>query len=151
MHPANRKQMAEWQIATARKAQAVFGGYSSESSMDHIAPALDNVLYVSTYPVYMAVKENRILKLIEYSGRPMFYFQNYNTIEPMKQVYDLWQPLKHLQVEFIDSHEKLADGVYRTRWENGEEVVVNYSPDKAFSYRGRDVAPKGYEFYRSQK
>ena len=205
MHPNNRKQMAEWQIATARKAQAVFGGYSSESSMDHIAPALDNALYVSTYPVYSVRKtelvdgeiplwqiayngiimhqpfwstvdasyphsskempeeeitgpnqylftpENRILKLVEYSGRPMFYFQNYNTIEPMKQVYDLWQPLKHLQFEFIDSHEKLADGVYRTRWENGDEIVVNYSPDKAFSYRGRNVAPKGYEFYKSRK
>ena len=202
MHPANRKQMAEWQIATARKAQAVFGGYSSESSMDHIAPALDNALYVSTYPVYNVRKtalvdgeiplwqiayngiimsqpfwstvdasyphakrpvpeeemtepnqylytpENRILKLVEYGGRPMFYFQNYETIEPMKQVYDLWQPLKHLIFEFIDSHEQLADDVFRTRWENGEEIVVNYSPDKPFAYRGRTVAPKGYEFFK---
>ena len=204
MHPANRKQMAEWQIATARKAQAVFGGYSSESSCDHIAPALDNVLYVSTYPVYCVRKtelvdgeiplwqiayngiimhqpfwstvdasyphgskqvpeeemtgpnqylytpENRILKLVEYGGRPMFYFQNYATIEPMKKVYDLWQPLKHLQFEFIDRHDRLADGVYRTRWENGEEIVVNYSPDKAFGYGGRSVAPKGYEFFAAK-
>lgn len=201
MHPANRKQMAEWQMATARKARAVFGGYSSESSCDHIAPVLDNALYVSTYPVYSVRKtklvdgeiplwqiayngiimsqpfwstvdasyphaskpvpeeemtgpnqylytpENRILKLVEYGGRPMFYFQNYETIEPMKRVYDLWQPLKHLIFEFIDRHDKLADGVFRTRWENGEEIVVNYSETEPYAYRGRTVAPKGYEFF----
>ena len=73
---------------------------------------------------------------------------NAHPIEPMKKVYDLWQPLKHLIFEFIDSHERLADGVFRTRWENGEEIVVNYSPDKPFAYRGRNVAPKGYEFYK---
>ena len=200
-HPNNRAQEAKWQIATALKARAMFGGYSSESSFDHIAPALDNALYVSTFPTgscpadtlvdgeiptwqiayngiimsqpfwstvdpgyhqpkhpfdwkrdwekmgpesYINTAEARVLKVIEYGGRPMFYFQNYSTLEPMKRMYDIWQPLKHLQYVFIDSHGKLAEGVYRTRYENGEEIVVNYSGEP-FAYRGKSVKPMGFE------
>ena len=207
-HPANRKQMAEWQMATARKARAVFGGYSSEASMDHVAPVLDNALYVSTFasrqipatelvdgeiPLWQIVYNgiimsqpfwatvdasygrnggqvrpkakrkplaemtemndylwdaaHRTLKVWEYGGRPMFYFQDYETLEPMKAMYDAWQPMKHLIYEFIDRHERLGEDVCRTRWENGEEIVVNYSDDKPYEYRGRTVKPLGYEFY----
>ena len=78
---------------------------------------------------------------------PTFYFQNYETLEPMKEMYDAWQPLKHLIYEFIDRHDRLAEDVYRTRWENGEEIVVNYSDDRPYAYRGRTVKPLGYEFY----
>ena len=207
-HPANRRQMAEWQLKTCEKARAVFGGYSSEGSMDHLAPGLDNALYVSTFasrqipatelvdgeiPLWQIVyngiimsqpfwatvdasygrkggrivpKEkrkplaemtemndylwdaaHRTLKVWEYGGRPTFYFQNYATLEPMKEMYDAWQPMKHLVYEFIDRHDRLAEDVYRTRWENGEEIVVNYSDDRPYEYSGRTVKPLGYEFY----
>ena len=96
---------------------------------------------------YLWDAAHRTLKVWEYGGRPTFYFQNYATLEPMKEMYDAWQPMKHLIYEFIDRHDRLAEDVYRTRWENGEEIVVNYSDDRPYAYRGRTVKPLGYEFY----
>ena len=206
-HPANRQQMADWQMKTALKARAAFGGYSSESSFDHFAPALDNVLFVCPYPVNQYRDEEpkegrwmsdgilplfpiayggiimsqptfstcdptyphgngslplakmgpgdwlggadasaRILKVLEWGGRPTFYFNRYETLEPMKRMYDLWQPLKHLQLEFIDDHREIAADAFVTTWANGDEIAVNYS-DKPVAYRGRTVKPLGYEFY----
>ena len=211
-HPANRREMAEWQLKTCEKVRSVFGGYSSEAGMDHLAPGLDNALYVGTFgssqqpatelvdgevplwqiayngiimsqPYWATVDASynrgkdklkklsdpkrrkgihemtemtdylwdpahRVLKVWEYGGRPTFYFNDYETLAPMKEMYDAWQPMKHLVYEFIDRHDKLAESVYRTRWANGEEVVVNYSDDKPYDYRGRTVAPLGYEFYQ---
>ena len=210
-HPANRKQMAEWQLKTCEKVRALFGGYSSEAGMDHLAPGLDNALYVGTFasaqqpatelvdgevplwqiayngiimsqPYWATVDASygrgkdklrkvvdpkrrkdihqmtemndylwdaahRTLKVWEYGGRPTFYFNNYSTLVPMKEMYDAWQPMKHLIYEFIDRHDQLAKDVFRTRWENGEEVVVNYSDETPFTYRGREIKPLGYEFY----
>lgn len=97
---------------------------------------------------YLWDPAHRVLKVWEYGGRPTFYFNDYETLAPMKEMYDAWQPMKHLVYEFIDRHDKLAEGVYRTRWANGEEVVVNYSDDKPYDYCGRTVAPLGYEFYQ---
>ena len=97
---------------------------------------------------YLWDPAHRVLKVWEYGGRPTFYFNDYETLAPMKEMYDAWQPMKHLVYEFIDRHDKLAESVYRTRWANGEEVVVNYSDDKPYDYRGRTVAPLGYEFYQ---
>lgn len=210
-HPANRKEMAAWQLRTCEKVRAAFGGYSSEAGMDHLAPGLDSALYVGTFaskqqpatalvdgevplwqvayngiilsqPYWATVDASygrggdplkktvdpakrrdihemtgmneylwdaahRTLKVWEYGGRPTFYFQNYETLAPMKEMYDAWQPMKHLVYEFIDRHDRLAENVFRTRWENGEEVVVNYSDDTPYRYRGRAVRPLGYAFY----
>lgn len=49
-HAHNRGGMAQWQLRTCEKARARFGGFSSECGIDHVASALDNVLYVSSYP-----------------------------------------------------------------------------------------------------
>ena len=96
---------------------------------------------------YLWDAAHRTLKVWEYGGRPTFYFQQYATLAPMKEMYDAWQPMKHLVYEFIDRHDRLAENVFRTRWENGEEIVVNYSDDTPFTYRGREVKPLGYVFY----
>ena len=212
-HPANRKQMAEWQLKTCEKVRALFGGYSSEAGMDHLAPGLDNALYVGTFasaqqpatelvdgevplwqiayngiimsqPYWATVDASygrgkdklrkvvdpkrrkdihqmtemndylwdaahRTLKVWEYGGRPTFYFNNYSTLVPMKEMYDAWQPMKHLIYEFIDQHDQLAKDVFRTRWENGEEVVVNYSDGQSFVYRGQMIQPLGYAFFQN--
>ena len=56
MHPNNRARMAEWQIKVGEKARAAFGGFSSECGIDHVAPILDNALYVSCYPGWHSKK-----------------------------------------------------------------------------------------------
>ena len=100
---------------------------------------------------FLGSPERTLLKLFEYGGRPMFYYTNYKKdVSAIKRVYDAWQPLKHLQLEFIREHTQLASGVFVTRYENGEEVVCNYG-EKPFSYRGRDVRPVGFELYSNGK
>lgn len=62
---------------------------------------------------------------------------------PVKRMYDAWQPLKHLQLEYIHDHEILSPGVSVTRYENGEEVVCN-ATDSVVEYKGKQIPPKDY-------
>ena len=97
---------------------------------------------------FLATPESTLLKLFEFGGRPMFYYTDYNKdIASVAKVWRAWQPLRHLQLEFIHDHAELAPGVYATRYENGEELVVNYS-DSAFAHRGRAVPPHGHALFR---
>ena len=64
----------------------------------------------------------------------------------IKRMYDQWQPLKHLQLEFIHEHMELAPGVTVTRYENGEEVVCN-AFSSPFSYRGETTPPKAHRLF----
>ena len=50
-----------------------------------------------------------------------------HSVAKIKEGYDVYQKLKHLQLEFIDSHDELAPGVFRTSYANGEKVYVNYN------------------------
>jgi len=106
------------------------------------------------------------LKAVEFSTRPCFYFyakflsvgENWmgdedlgcatdeelkRAVSKIKQGYDVYQKLKHLQLEFVESHEELAPGVYRTGYSNGESVVVNYT-DKPFEYADAMVGAQGW-------
>lgn len=90
------------------------------------------------------------LKAIEFSGRPAFYFhQKFKTggvswmgaedlvcttddelraaVGKIKEGYDVYQRLKHLQLAFIDEHEEIAPKVFRTTYSNGEAVVCDYN------------------------
>ena len=96
---------------------------------------------------FLDTPQKTLMKLFEFGGRPMFYYTDYRKDVPaVAQVYRAWQPLKHLQKEFIHAHVELAPEVFATRYENGEELVTNYS-EQAFAYRGRTVKPQSYEFY----
>lgn len=201
-HRNNRRQMRDWQVACAKKAQMAFGGFSGESGFDHIAEVTDNVLYVTPYPgwqsfknemvdgifpvwqvafngivlsnpfyatidapyprrgagktdavgkneavtLYLETPKNRVLKVFELGGRPMFYYADYTDLAPMKRMYDAWQPLKHLQFEFIHEHKELSPQVFATCYENGEELVTNYSA-RPFAYRGCTVAAGSNRLY----
>ncbi|MBR5449056.1 MAG: hypothetical protein IKV43_03620, partial [Clostridia bacterium] len=91
------------------------------------------------------------LKFIEYGGRPLMYFnskfgadrnwmgdldlhsQTDEQIEigtdAIKYAYDEYQPLKHLQYEFMENHEKLSEGVYRTTYSDGTMITVDYNKE----------------------
>ena len=92
--------------------------------------------------------EDRVLKVFEWGGRPMFYYTMYTDrdLADIKRMYDEWQPLKHLQLEFIHEHVTLAPSVTATRYENGEEVICNAS-DARFAYRGATVGPHGHRLF----
>lgn len=45
--------------------------------------------------------------------------------------------------QFITGHEKVADGVYRTTYENGKSVLVNYTYDD-YDYKGTTVPKRDF-------
>ena len=113
------------------------------------------------------------LKAVEFSARPCFYFyakflsvgENWmgnedlgcstdeelkSSVANIKKGYDVYQKLKHLQLEFIESHEELAPGVHRTGYSNGESVVVNYT-GKPFEYNGVSVGAEDWKLVGSKR
>ena len=95
---------------------------------------------------YLDNSETRILKVHEFGGRPVFYYTEYNDVTPLKRASDDYARFSHLQYHFMDDHRELADGVYLTRYSNGEETVTNYS-SSPFKWRGRVVGPKAQELF----
>ena len=49
--------------------------------------------------------------------------------DAVKKAYDEYQPLKHLQYEFMENHEKLSEGVYRTTYSDGTMITVDYNKE----------------------
>lgn len=89
------------------------------------------------------------LKLIEYGGRPTFYYysvfrdnwrdnrdedlicddseQLVRSVSQIKEGYELNKLLAPLQTAFMDKHEKVSDGVYRVTYSNGTVIEVDYN------------------------
>jgi hypothetical protein len=107
-----------------------------------------------------------LLKLLEYGGRPTFYFhskfitnaKNWTaqgdlscatdadlaaSVEKIKEECEIWRPFAHLQFEFMDGHERLAQHVSLTTWSDGTRLVTNYGPEP-FTFEGRTVAPMDF-------
>lgn len=51
-----------------------------------------------------------------------------------KEMYDAFQPLKYLQLEFVEENRELAFGIFLTRFSDGSEIVTNYT-NVDFSYK----------------
>lgn len=98
---------------------------------------------------YTIKDEKQHLKFIEYGGRPLMYFyskfgddrnwmgdldlhcaddsETDKSVEAIKKAYDEYEKYKYLQYEFMDSHNKLSEGVYRTVYSDGTTVTVDYN------------------------
>lgn len=109
----------------------------------------------SSHTINYPIKDKAAkLKTIEYGGRPLMYFysrfvdeeksdfKNWMgetdlTLKPesrlkhgvsaLKQAYDDYEALFRLQYAFMERHEKLSEGVYRTTYSDGTAVVVDYN------------------------
>lgn len=88
------------------------------------------------------------LRLVEFGGRPIIYNTAYDAanIARYKSMYDMFQPLKRLQLEFMEDNRELAPKVFLTRYGNGTETVVNYG-DKPFEYGGLTIPPRDYRLF----
>ena len=106
------------------------------------------------------------LKLVEFGGRPMFYFHS-KFLEENKQwmgAEDLscetdealvagatkvaegsreFARLARLQTEFMQRHEEIAPEVFQTTYSGGASIVVNYG-SAPFEAGGLSVPPRGY-------
>jgi hypothetical protein len=106
------------------------------------------------------------LKLVEFGGRPMFYFHSKflegnkqwmgaedltcetdealaAAVARIKEGSDEYDRLAHLQTEFMDRHEEIAADVVRTTYSDGTAVVVNHRAT-AFDLGGRRVPARTY-------
>ena len=106
------------------------------------------------------------LKLAEYDGRPTFYvhsrFKTYvsdkmgardlravtdeelaDTVACVKRGADEYARRSRLQEAFMERHEKVAEGVFRTTFSTGAALVVNYT-DKPVSVAGATVPAGDY-------
>ena len=103
---------------------------------------------------YTIKEEAQHLRFLEYGARPLMYFNSkfgeerdwmgkvdlYNKTEEdlataaaaIKKAYDEYEKYKYLQYEFMENHEKLAEGVYRSTFSDGTTVTVNYN-DETYS------------------
>ena len=94
-------------------------------------------------------KTYRRLKMAELNGRPTFYFATYRKhgVKPVKEAYDEYEPMKHLQYEFMDFHGEIAPFVYITKFSNGEYIITNYS-DSDFAHNGATVKSRDYKLFK---
>ena len=92
---------------------------------------------------------NERLRMMEYGGRPLMYLYSkfgekknwmgdidltFETdeeldrcVRALKAAEREFDMLQYLQYEFMDNHEKLGDGVYRTTYSDGTQVIVDYN------------------------
>ncbi|HNY29215.1 MAG TPA: DUF5696 domain-containing protein, partial [Candidatus Sumerlaeota bacterium] len=65
------------------------------------------------------------------------------SVAKIKEGYDEFDALSHLQPEFMERHEAVDKDVYRTVYSNGSEIICNYRSE-AFTYRGKTIQPMTY-------
>ncbi len=96
---------------------------------------------------YKAIMDKKIrrLKMAEFNGRPVFYLANYRKmgLDPVKEAYDEYKKMRHLQYEYLDFHDEIAKDVFISKFSNGESIVVNYS-EADYSYDGNIVKAGDY-------
>ncbi|MBE6413833.1 MAG: hypothetical protein E7035_04685 [Verrucomicrobiaceae bacterium] len=85
----------------------------------------------------------------EFGARPVYYggwLGEHKIKTYVKPLYDEYQKVSHLQLEFMEDHKQIADNVYLTVYSNGQEVVTNYS-DITIEYKGKPVYAKDYRLF----
>ncbi len=109
------------------------------------------------------------LRFIEFGGRPAMYIysrfvtecegssnwmgdddltcatdeETERTVRILKETYDFYKPLSHLQYYFMTKHEILENGLVAVSYSNGETVYINYS-DTAAVYNGITIGAQDY-------
>lgn len=115
---------------------------------------------------YTIKDEATRLMLVEFGGRPFFYFySNYRdnndawmgkedltcadqaslqaSVARIKEGYDEYNALCHLQTHFMEHHEAVDRDVFRTLYSNGEAVICNYRAEP-YAYRGQTIPPRRF-------
>ena len=181
-HPSGKNETLEYYNSIMKLCHEYFGGFASEGVYDFTSKYLDYGLYVASpgkkddmvdceipfwelvyhgmvlynitpdtvnYPIKSAKNH---LKVIEYGGRPAFYFYSKHregskgdnwlgevdmlcdtdeqlkfNVSKIKEAYDEYKSLMHLQTEFIESHKEVEENVFEVRYSNGEVLKIDYN------------------------
>lgn len=136
----------------------------SERAVPFLQIALHGLAtYSSAYINEREAYQDQLLRDLEYGALPSFIF-TYNPthllndsyglrlyssqyeqwIERAVQQYQIYNDaLRSVQDRFIVGHEMLAPGVYKTSYENGVDIIVNYN-EFPYEAEGAVVEGKGY-------
>ena len=110
------------------------------------------------------------LKLLEYGGRPNFYFYSkfvsdgtdwmgdsdlrcgtdkelQDSVAKIKEGWDIYAKLNYLQYLFMEKHERLAEDVFCTTWSDGSRLVTNYGA-KPYACAGRTIGPEDWSLIK---
>jgi hypothetical protein len=68
-----------------------------------------------------------------------------DSVAKIKQGQEEYAALSRLQLEYMEGHDQLAPGVFRTVYSDGTEVVTNYG-ESEYAYKAT-VQPKGYRWF----
>lgn len=90
--------------------------------------------------------KTRMLRLVEWGARPSIYELTTATVPELAAMYRFYEGYKRLQLEFMQSHEEVAKGVFLVKYGDGTEVVVNYN-DAPYEHCNVAVAPKSYKLF----
>ena len=108
--------------------------------------------------------KKKILKVVEYGGRPAMYFYqkfmdmdrggfdflgSHNpmcdddeqlkiSVRAVKDAEELYNALEPIRYQAMVNHEKLAEGIYKTTYEQGNYTLVNYT-DKDYTFHNHTV------------
>ena len=107
--------------------------------------------YSRTINVLTEDTKDGLLKTIEYGGRPQLYLyasfvnrkggnwigkgdlychtkeEREYSAKIAKETEDIYSELSYLQYEFMEDHEKLSDGVFKTTYSDGSYIIVDYN------------------------
>lgn len=106
------------------------------------------------------------LKLIEFGGRPAFYFYSKfvsngkdwmgdndlhsgtdeeleRSVARVRAGWDVYRQLNHLQFVYMDDHREVRPEVWCTTYANGERVFVNYGKERV-DVDGLEIPPEGW-------
>ncbi len=89
--------------------------------------------------------ENIRLHHAEFGGLPVYYvdWTHKQYLPKVKELYDEYQKLAYLQLEFMEDHKSLAKDVFLTVYGDGSKVITNYSK-LPFKYEGKIVKALDY-------
>ena len=110
-----------------------------------------------------------LLKLLEFGGRPNFYFYSRfvddgtdwmgegdlrcatdeelaKSVAAIRAGWNVYSRVSRLQFLFIVRHEELAPDVFLTGWCDGTTLVTNYGA-APFAHAGRTVPPEGWALF----
>ena len=85
------------------------------------------------------------LLLWEFGGRPIVYYWDDDDIPRIKELYDEFMKLRHLQGVEMREHRRLGDGIVRVRYANGEALYLNYNPASDKFVEGIRIPAMGWK------
>ena len=144
-HPAIDRLVPMWEIAYHGIIMSTpFCGVIDYNIPDHMKAG----------PAIWRNPRERRVKLVEFGGRPAFYWSliNLKTKEDfhyLKEAYEEFKPLQYLQLEFMDYHGEIAPDVFITKYADGSEVVSNYS-SKPYTYKGQTINTLDYKLFKKK-